>query len=120
MNGNRRRLARRIHAWLGVCASLNILLLVATGLLLENREPLRLEDRYVSRRYLPSSYRVNDGDEVRSDIVITDIHSGRILGRSGLLIQDAITIGWFLLLGTGVIIFIKRYSRGGANGDRLE
>jgi len=120
LNGNRRKLIRRIHAWLGVCASINILVLVATGLLLENREPLHLEDRYVSRRFLPSSYRTNDGDEVRSDIVITDIHSGRILGARGLLIQDAITIAWFLLLGTGVVIFVRRYSRGVGNGDRQE
>ena len=118
MNGNRRRLMRRIHAWLGVCASLNILLLVTTGLLLENREPLRLEERYVSRRFLPSSYRVNDGDEVRSDIVITDIHSGRILGPHGFLIQDAITIAWFLLLGTGLVVFVRRYYRTAGNGDR--
>jgi hypothetical protein len=79
---------------------------------------MRLEERFISRRFLPSSYRANDGNEVRSDIVVTDIHSGRILGQSGLLIVDALTIAWFLLLGTGLIIFVKRYSRSTVNGDR--
>jgi hypothetical protein len=89
---------------------MNLLLIVATGLLIQHRDVFGLENRYVTRRFLPSGYRPNDGPEIRSDIVITDLHSGRILGTTGVVILDAITLGWLVLLMTGVSMHIKRAS----------
>lgn len=107
-------LLRRLHAWVGILASLNLLLLIITGLLIQHRDLFRLENTYVSRRFLPSGYRSNDGPEVRSDIVVTDLHSGRILGPSGTAILDVITVGWFVLLATGAVMFALRgNNRGG-------
>jgi uncharacterized iron-regulated membrane protein len=91
----------------------NLLLLITTGLLIQHRGFFRLENRYVSRRFLPSAYRREDGPEVRSDIVVTDLHSWRILGTTGALILDAVTVGWSVLLITGVTMYVKR-----ANGLR--
>lgn len=87
---------------------MNLLLIVITGLLIQHREFLRLENRYVSRRFLPSGYRPDDGREVRSDIVVIDLHSGRILGAAGAVILDVVTVGWLVLLITGVGMYIKR------------
>lgn len=111
---NRAASVRRLHALLGVISALNLLLLITTGLLLQHMKLFRLNDRMVSRTFLPASYRSQDGPEgVRADIVITDLHSGRILGTTGTAILDVITLGWFVMLLTGVILYTTR-----ANGRR--
>lgn len=105
---------RKLHALLGVISALNLLLLITTGLLLQHMTLLHLDDYMVSRRFLPASYRPQDGPEgVRADIVITDLHSGRILGTTGTAILDIITLGWLIMLLTGLIMYTAR-----ANGRR--
>lgn len=102
----RRKWLRRVHALVGVVLGANLLLLLLTGFLLQHREVFRLDERVVSRRLLPSGYRPQDGPEgVRADIVAADLHSGRVLGRTGALILDGITLGWVVLLLTGVVIY---------------
>ncbi len=106
---------RRVHALGGVIAALNLLLLIATGLLLQHRETFRLDERIVNRRLLPANYRVQDGPEgVRADIVVTDLHSGRLFGRIGALVLDGITLGWLMLLATGVVMYAAGFRRNGA------
>jgi hypothetical protein len=108
------RLLRKIHATVGIISTLNVLLLIATGFLIQNREELGLDDHYVSRRFLPSGYRPHDDPaEVRSDIVLTDLHSGRVLGRPGVLLVDGLTIAWVALAITGVFLYGAKYVRGG-------
>jgi hypothetical protein len=98
---------RRLHAVVGVVASLNLLLLLGTGFLLQHRETFALDEDFVSRSFLPASYRVQDGPEgVRADIVVTDLHSGRLLGTTGALVLDGITLGWFVLLLSGLYLFV--------------
>lgn len=105
---------RKVHRMLGVISALNLLLLIATGLLLQHMNGLRLDEHMVSRRFLPANYRPQDGSEgVRADIVITDLHSGRIVGRAGTAILDVITLGWLVLLLTGLVMYTAR-----ANGVR--
>jgi uncharacterized iron-regulated membrane protein len=99
----------------GVLAGLNLFVLITTGLLMQCRERLRLEEKYVSRRFLPGSYRPNDGPEVRSDIVVTDVHSGKIFGQTGMLIVNGMTLAWLTLLVSGLVIFGTRYLRSKAN-----
>ncbi len=108
------RLLRRIHATVGIVSTLNVLLLITTGLLIQNREELGLEDRYVSRRFLPSGYRPHDDPTaVRSDIVLTDLHSGRVLGRPGVLLVDGLSLAWVALAITGVVMYGANSGRGG-------
>lgn len=102
----RRTLMRKLHAVVGLVASLNLLFILVTGFLLQHREGFRLEDRLVSRAILPEGYRPQDGaGGVRADIVVTDLHSGRMLGTTGTLVLDGITLGWFVLLLSGVYLF---------------
>lgn len=104
MNTRRRlvRSIRRLHLYLGLGAALYFMLIAATGVALNHREGLRLEERYFSRHWLPSSYRPQDADEVRSDIVIGDLHSGLIFGRVGAPVMDVVATVWFLSLVTGI------------------
>lgn len=98
---------RRLHGLVGVVASLNLFLLLGTGFLLQHRETFALDEHLVSRTFLPASYRVQDGpDGVRADIVVTDLHSGRLLGTTGTLVLDGITLAWFVLLLSGLYMFV--------------
>src|SRR5437867_2239497 len=110
---------RRAHALLGIAASLNLMVLLATGLLIQHRDRLALEERTISRAFLPAYYRPDDGpDGVRADIVITDLHTGRLFGKAGSLILDVATIAWAGLLLTGVFIFTSKQFRRTSNGRR--
>jgi uncharacterized iron-regulated membrane protein len=104
---------RRLHTWIGILGGVNLLLIVSTGLLIQHRDLFGLETHYVSRRFLPSGYRPADGAEVRSDIVVTDLHSGRILGTTGAVILDTVTLCWLVLLMTGVRMYVKRANSSG-------
>ncbi len=115
MNDGKRykRLLRAVHAWIGLLASLNLLVIITTGFVIQQRDRFDLQDRYVSRRWLPSGYRPDDGPAVRSDIVVTDLHSGRVFGEAGSLILDVTTLAWSVLLVTGLAIFGFRYWQSG-------
>lgn len=104
---------RRVHALLGVISAVNLLLLISTGLLIQHMNALRLDERTVSRRWLPANYRPQDGSEgVRADIVITDLHSGRIIGTAGTVILDVVTMAWLVLLSTGVVMYAAKGNNG--------
>jgi|SRR5437867_12406835 len=103
---------RRVHAILGIVSSLNLANLLITGLLIQHREVLGLEQHTVSRFLLPASYRPDDGaDGVRADIVVVDLHSGRLFGRAGLLILDIATLLWTGLLLSGISMFASQQFR---------
>jgi len=97
---------RRVHAFVGIVSSLNLLLLIGSGLLLQHASLLRLDEKTVTRRILPSSYRPQDGEAgVRADILVTDIHSGRLLGITGTVLLDVLTLAWLTLLLTGLVMY---------------
>jgi len=105
-NGKNGKWTRRIHAFFGVVSALNLFVLIATGFLLQHATLLKLDERTISRRILPSSYRPQDGQEgVRADIFVTDLHSGRLLGTFGTVLLDAITLAWMTLLLTGLVMY---------------
>ena len=111
------RVLRRMHSLIGIVSSLNLLLLITTGFMIQHREELKLENRTVARRFLPETYRPMDGDQgVRGDIVVTDLHSGRLLGKRGTLIVDGLTVAWLVLLISGVLMFSARRAANGKNG----
>ena len=100
------RLIRRIHLYLGLGAALYFMLIAATGVALNHRDGLHLEEHYLARHWLPASYRPQDGEEVRSDIVIGDLHSGLIFGRVGAPVMDVVAAVWFLSLFTGLSLAV--------------
>lgn len=118
VNGARSRAwVRRVHSAVGLISALNLLLLIGSGLLLQHREAFRLDARTVGRMFLPGRYRSQDGPEgVRADIVLADLHSGRLFGRTGALVLDAVTLGWVALLLSGLVMFAAGRWRNG-NGS---
>jgi len=75
----------------------------------------------ISRHFLPSSYRPQDGDAVRADIAVADLHSGRMFGVTGALVLDAITLTWLTMLATGLVMyFIRRRSDGAKQASETE
>jgi hypothetical protein len=118
MLSERFKLVRRVHGTLGVISALNLFVLITTGLLLQHAQLFRLDERFISRRILPSHYRAQDGDEgVRADIVVADVHSGRAFGVAGALFLDGITVAWLLLLGTGLVSYFVRGGKKGQSDD---
>jgi len=112
---------RRLHAIIGILSSLNLLMMLSSGLLMQHRETFGLEDRVISRTFLPASYRTSDGTEgVRADIVVTDLHSGRIFGPIGLIALDVITLSWAVLLLSGIFIFTSKQLRLRAVDERTK
>ena len=108
-NGKNGKWVRKVHAFLGIVSALNLFVLISTGLLLQHVALLKLDEKTISRRILPSSYRPQDGQEgVRADIFVTDLHSGRLLGSAGTILLDAITLAWMTLLLTGLVMYAGR------------
>lgn len=103
---------RRVHAVIGIVSSVNLMLILASGLLMQHREIFGLEDRLISRTFLPASYRPSDASEgVRADIVVTDLHSGRLFGPVGLVVLDVVTLFWAVLLLSGILMFTSKQLR---------
>src|SRR5436309_4719104 len=81
----RRPWSRRVHAVLGIISAFNLFVLITTGFLLQHSTLLKLDERSLTRKILPSGYRPQDvGSGVRADIVVADLHSGRMfeIGRA--------------------------------------
>ena len=109
---------RRLHFWTGAILTLNFLLLAATGTLIQHREFFGLEERTVSRKWLPAGYRTQDPDtEIRADIVVTDLHSGRMFGAAGRLAVDLAAAGFVLMIATGFGVQIVCGIRNGHKPD---
>ncbi len=105
------RIVRKLHIWVGLSAALYFMLIAATGVMINHREGLRLEDRTISRRWLPSSYRAEDGKEgVRADIAVADLHSGLIFGKVGKPVMDFVATVWFISIISGISMLILRRS----------
>ena len=104
----RRPWVRRVHAVLGLISALNLFVLIGTGFVLQHRTLLRLDERVLTRKLLPSGYRAQDGDDgVRADIVVADLHSGRLFGAAGALVLDVITLAWLVMLATGLVMYLS-------------
>ncbi len=114
----RRRWMRRLHAVAGLVLTLNLALLLVTGFLMQHQETFGLEGKMVSRTWLPADYRPQDGGEVRADIVVADLHSGRLLGGPGRMVVDAVSAGWLIMLVSGLVLFGQgRWRNGVKNGN---
>jgi uncharacterized iron-regulated membrane protein len=107
-NSRRRPWMRRVHAILGLLSAFNLFVLISTGLLLQHSTLLRLDERMLTRKILPTRYRPQDGGSgVRADIVVADLHSGRLFGLTGALALDIITLAWLVMLATGLVMYLS-------------
>ena len=105
------RIVRKLHIWVGLSAALYFMLIATTGVMINHREGLRLEERTIGRRWLPSGYRVDDGKEgVRADIAVADLHSGLIFGKVGKPVMDFVAAVWFLSIVSGISMLVLRRS----------
>src|SRR5213080_405132 len=102
------RVVRKLHIWVGLSAALYFMLIATTGVLINHREGLRLEERAISRRWLPTNYRPNDGNQVRAYIAVADLHSGLIFGKVGAPIMDFVAAVWFISIISGVSMLVLR------------
>jgi uncharacterized iron-regulated membrane protein len=104
------RLFRKLHLTVGLVAALYFLFIALTGVAINHREGWRLEERVVSRGWLPDSYRPQDGGEVRMDIVLTDLHSGLLFGRVGAPLLDVVAAVWLFSILSGLTMLALRTS----------
>ena len=118
-SASRRPWVRRVHAVLGIVSALNLFVLITTGFLLQHSTLLKLDERSLTRKILPSGYRPqDDGSGVRADIVVADVHSGRMFGVGGALFLDAGTLVWLVMLATGVAMYVFKQRAHGKAPDR--
>ena len=74
----------RVHVVTGLAAAVWFLLMALSGVLMNHQESLGLLDAEISDRYLPDYYRADARTgATRLNILLTDLHSGRILGSRG-------------------------------------
>src|SRR5437868_7952577 len=105
------RFVRKLHIWVGLSAALYFMLIATTGVMINHREGLRLEERTISRTWLPSNYRPDDGKEgVRADIAVADLHSGLIFGKVGKPVMDFVAAVWFISIVSGISMLVLRRS----------
>lgn len=99
----------RLHVAIGLVFALYFLMLAVTGVLIHHAGDWGLTEKYVSCNYLPSNYRPLDGEETRLDIVIADLHSGRIFGITGRWLPDLVAGFWTvsILTGIGMVVWRK-------------
>lgn len=101
----------RVHIVIGLVFALYFLMLAVTGVMIHHSDGWGLTEKYVSRSYLPSNYRPLDGNETRLDIVITDLHSGRIFGVTGRWLPDLVAGFWTVSILTGIGMVLWRKTR---------
>ena len=100
----------KVHMATGLVAALWVLLLAVTGVMINHQKSLGLLDAEISDNYLPDSYRadVRTGT-TRLNIIVTDLHSGRIFGAHGTWVSDLIALFLFVSLTSGAFSYwIKR------------
>jgi uncharacterized iron-regulated membrane protein len=104
----------QVHLWLGLSAGLYFLFLALTGIALNHRTDWKLEEKTVSHRFLPSSYRpLDEGDQTRLDIVIADLHSGLLFGKYGPIVNDVVALILMTSTLTGFALAWRRARKQG-------
>ena len=100
----------KIHMVTGLAAAVWLLLIAVTGVLINHQESLGLLDAEISDRYLPGSYRADARTgTTRLNVIVTDLHSGRIFGVHGHWISDLIALFLVVSLTSGAFSYrIKR------------
>jgi len=79
-----KRFIRKFHRWLGVFASLWLLLLATTGLLLQHSEQWGLNNKFISHSYILKSYGIG------AQFIAFEQNKHRLVQIDGQLIEDSI------------------------------
>ncbi len=108
------RFMRGLHITTGLIAALGLFIIAVTGIMINHQEELGLLDLEVDDKYLPDYYRADfRSGSTRLNIIITDIHTGKILGSKGYLLSDL--LGAMLLIsalsGTYAYFYGRRVKR---------
>lgn len=94
----------RIHVVTGLVAAVWFLLMALTGILINHQESFGLLDTEINDRYLPGYYRSDTRTgTTRLNIIITDLHSGRILGSQGTWMSDLVAVFLIVSLLSGYL-----------------
>ncbi|OFV98095.1 MAG: hypothetical protein A3F68_05555 [Acidobacteria bacterium RIFCSPLOWO2_12_FULL_54_10] len=122
---SRHEWALRIHMVTGLIAAAWLLLIALTGILINHQEVLKLWEIDVKDSYLPGGYRTDVRDGATPlNVILTDIHSGRIFGLTGILLWDVIAVLLIVSITTGAFGYgAKRKMTGTGhddNGNELE
>ena len=110
----------KVHIATGLVAALWLLLIAVTGVLINHQEEMGLWDIEISDQYLPNSYRadVRTG-ATRLNVIVTDLHSGRIFGVHGNLLGDLIALLLVLSIVSGSFCYgtKRRLANSNHNGE---
>jgi hypothetical protein len=102
---NTRRLhsfTRKFALWLGFISALYLLLIAGTGVALNHKQALRLEQRHISRVWLLPNYQPEAGYDVPTDVVLRDINSSLLFGPAGARVLDTLLLLWIVAGGFAV------------------
>lgn len=100
--GRKRAWTLRVHMVTGLIAAAWLLLIALTGILINHQEQLKLWEIEVKDSYLPGGYRTDVRDGATPlNVILTDIHSGRIFGLTGVLLWDVIAVLLIISITTG-------------------
>jgi hypothetical protein len=103
------RAVRKLHIIIGLVSALYFMLIAATGVAINHRSGWHLDEKYVSRTWLPHTYRPEES-EVRMDIAVGDLHSGLIFGKYGAPTMDFVAAVWFISILSGLTMLALRRS----------
>jgi uncharacterized iron-regulated membrane protein len=113
----------RFHTWSALIAAAWLLLLAVTGVLINHQESLGLTEVEISDSYFPDYYHSDfRTGSIRANVVLTDLHSGRIFGAHGNLVGDLFAALILFSVATGLLSYwLKRRLQGNgsmASGGR--
>jgi hypothetical protein len=102
---------RKFVLWLGVVCALYLALIAGTSVALNHSQLLRLEQRHISRLWLPASYQQDAGYDVPIDVVLRDLNRGLLFSKAGARVLDSLLVLWLLALGVHVGVQIAEHGK---------
>lgn len=109
---------QRLHRVVGLFSMILVVFMTVTGLLLNHREELSLDERYATNPVVVGLYDGFNGEDSREggyleepptwERVLTALHAGRILGRPFSLLIDLGGAVLLFLSFTGLYLWLKR------------
>ncbi|MFQ5695235.1 MAG: PepSY-associated TM helix domain-containing protein [Terriglobia bacterium] len=100
---------RFLHLVTGLAVGLWLLLMAATGILINHQTAWGLDEIEISNQYLPGHYTDEFHPTVtRLHVVLADLHSGRFFGERGRYIGDFAALLVFVSVVSGVAAYLYR------------
>lgn len=98
----------RWHRRIGLLAAALVAILAISGIVLNHREALQLDQRAITTEWLLQWYGMEKdthsrmGRWISAERIVLDVHSGRILGPAGPYLMDGAAIALLLLAASGI------------------